>query len=102
MIGQTGGDSPRAQAELRSSLNLPRNIEWDSSLKYVDSLDVQGIRPYLRFDTRFGLRLGERTEFNLIGQNLTSGGHYEFVDNSLLTSTSEVARSVSVKWSIRF
>ena len=96
-IVQTAGDSPRQQAEIRSRFKLLRNLDWDGSLKYVDSLDCQGIPAYTRLDMRLGWRFGEKTEFSLSGENLTSGGHFEFIDRSGLFTPSLIARSVSGK-----
>jgi iron complex outermembrane receptor protein len=99
---QTPGDSPREQFEIRSLLSLPRNLEWDSSLKYVTALPSQNIPGYTRFDMRLGWKVGERTEFSVSGQNLTSARHFEFVDISNLYAASEVARSVFGKLTWRF
>jgi diguanylate cyclase (GGDEF)-like protein/PAS domain S-box-containing protein len=97
-----GGDSPKQQFEIRSLLNLRRNLEWDSSLKYVASLGTQNIPAYARLDLRLGWKLGESTELSLSGQNLTSRRHFEFFDNSGLFTASEIARSVFGKLTWRF
>ena len=101
-ITESSGDSPRQQFEVRSKLNLPNNIEWDSSVKYVGALDALGVSGYTHLDTRLGWRLGERTELSLVGQNITSGGHFEFGDRSGLRNPSLAARTISARLTWHF
>lgn len=101
-IIQTAGNSPRQQAELRSQLNLPGNLEWDSSVKYVDALSAEGVPAYTRVDVRLGWHTAEQTEFSLSGQNLLGGKHLEFVEISGLRSPTEISRTISAKITLRF
>jgi len=101
-ILQTPGNSPRQQFEIRSLLNLSKNLEWDSSFKYVADLAAQNIAGYARLDTRLGWKFGEHTEISVSGQNLTSPRHFEFFDNSGLLTASEAARSVFGKLTWRY
>jgi iron complex outermembrane recepter protein len=96
-IGDMAGDSPKQQFEIRSALNLRKNLEWDSNLKYVAALNVQSVPAYVRVDTRLGWRMGEFMELSLNGQNLAAGPHFEFMDDSGLFGPAEIARSVFMK-----
>ena len=96
-IGDTPGDSPKQQFEIRSALNLPRNFEWDGSLKYVAALNAQTVPAYVRVDTRIGWRMGESMELSVTGQNLAARPHFEFLDDNGLFGPAEVARSVFAK-----
>ena len=98
----TAADSPSHQMELRSLLNLPKNLEWDGSLKYVASLATQSIPGYARLDTRIGWRIGEHFELSLTGQNLTSPRHLEFADVNANVFHTEVLRSGFAKLTFRF
>jgi len=102
LIGQTAGNSPKQQFQIRSMLTLRRNLEWDSSLKYVAGLDGINIPGYARLDTRLGWHLGDSMEVSVSGQNLAKGRHVEFFDASGLFVQTEVARSVFGKVSWRF
>jgi iron complex outermembrane recepter protein len=101
-IEQTPGDTPKHQFQIRSLLNLRRNVEWDSSLMYVSSLKNQNIQGYVRVDTRLGWRLGEFIELSITGQNLLAPRHLEFLDASGLILHTEVERSVFGKVTWRF
>jgi iron complex outermembrane receptor protein len=98
----TPGDSPRQQFEVRSLLNLRRNLEWDSSLKYVAALGTFNVSAYARVDTRLGWHFGEKTELSVVGQNLATGPRFEFFDTSGLLTPSLVARTVFAKIIWRF
>ena len=102
MIEQTPGDAPQHQFQIRSLLNLRRNLEWDSSLMYVSSLTNQNIPSYVRVDTRLGWRLGECVELSLTGQNLLTPRHLEFFDAGGTILHTEVQRSVFGKITWRF
>jgi iron complex outermembrane recepter protein len=80
----TPGDSPKHQAQLRSSIKLPRNVDWDTSAYYTGSLSATSLSPgpvaaYTRVDTRFGWRIGESVEVSVAGQNLLTPRHLEFM-----------------------
>ncbi len=96
------GNSPRHQPQIRSLLNLRTNIELDTSLKFVSRLSSQNVPGYARFDARLGWRPGERIEFSVVGQNLATPRHIEFVDNSGFFVGTEVERSVFGKITWRF
>ena len=99
---QTAGSSPGHQFEVRSILNLRRNLEWDNSLKYVASLPTFNIPGYARVDTRLGWTIGESVELSISGQNLAQTRHVEFVDTSSGLVPTEIARSVFGKIAWRF
>jgi iron complex outermembrane receptor protein len=101
-IALTAGYSPRQQFEIRSLLSLRRDIEWDSSIKYVGRLGALNIPGYARLDTRLGWRPGESWELSISGQNLAARRHLEFLDDSGLFMQTEIARTVSVKLTKRF
>ncbi len=95
------GSSPHHQYKLRSLLDLPGNLEFDTSLSYVDSLPARDIPAYLRLDTRVGWRPSEALELSVALQNLLDDRHPEFTDLTGVTS-SEVQRSIYAKVTWRF
>jgi iron complex outermembrane receptor protein len=97
----TPGNSPKHQFQIRSLLNLRRNLDWDSSLSYIGRLDSLGIPSYTRLDTRLAWRIGEFVELSVAGQNLLSPRHREFVDTTGINPT-QVERSVFGKITWRF
>jgi len=95
------GSVPRHQFQIRSSLQLTRSLEWDSSLFHIGRLAYGGIPRYTRVDSRLALRLGESLEFSIAGQNLLTPRHAEFPDE-LGASHTVIERSVFGKVVWRF
>jgi iron complex outermembrane receptor protein len=69
--------SPHHQFSIRSSIDLPHRLEFDSAIYRVGPLDATAVRGYYRLDARFGWHVGEHAEFAVVGQNLLSAGHIE-------------------------
>jgi iron complex outermembrane receptor protein len=92
-------DSPQNQFQIRGHFGLRRNLDWDASAAYTSPLaNVPG---YTRVDSRLGWQPGEKLEFSIVGQNLLSPRHLEFVDTIPINGT-EVPRSVFAKVVWRF
>jgi iron complex outermembrane receptor protein len=96
------GTSPDHQFQVKSLLDLPHHLEWDSTLGYVSKLAVGNIPAYARVDSRLGWRVGEFVEFSLVGQNLLTPRHAEFGNGFSTTNYTLVERSVFVKMTWRF
>jgi len=78
---------PHHQVTIRSLLQLPWDVEFDSALYWVDGLE--GVTPtlrndnvtqYFRLDLRLAWRPIEGLELSLVGQNLADGRHAEYFD----------------------
>ncbi|HLX12987.1 MAG TPA: TonB-dependent receptor [Bacteroidota bacterium] len=75
---------PTKQLFLRSSLNLPRDIETDLSLRGVGDIQVnQGSTPatvpgYFELDGRVGWHAMPKLELSVTGQNLLHNHHVEY------------------------
>lgn len=95
------GASPRQQAQLRSTVKLPHNIDWDTSAYYVGALTFGPVPAYTRLDTRLGWHIGEAVEVGVTGQNLLTPHHLEFLDGLQLVPM-EAVRSVVAKVTVRF
>jgi iron complex outermembrane recepter protein len=97
-------NTPENQIQVRSQVNLTRNLEWDSAAYYVGHLRDGGNGPvpaYTRVDTRLGWRMGRHIELSLAGQNLLAPRHAEFHDAYEVNNTL-VQRSVLGKITLRF
>ena len=83
----TEGMAPHSQFSLRSTMNLPHNLELDGWFRYVDRLpDIGvgsyanvGVDSYATIDLRLGWRPRENLEVSLVGQNLLEDRHLEFL-----------------------
>jgi len=77
-IPGTQGGTPDHQAQLRSSVSLPWNLQWNASAYFVNRLPAQSIPSYTRFDTGLSWLVGERVSLSLVGQNLLKDLHPEY------------------------
>lgn len=84
------GSSPQQQFQLRSYLDLPHNIQFDTSLFWVDELAGQfpAVDDYLRLDFHLGWKPVKDVSLDLFLQNVLEDQHQEFGFGS------EVPRSI--------
>jgi iron complex outermembrane receptor protein len=74
----TEGSSPHHQVVIQSSLNLPKNLEFDQTFRYVSALPTQFVPAYTTADVRFSWRFAGYLELSMVGQNLFQPHHAEF------------------------
>ena len=96
--GRTAGNDPERQWLLRSSWELPGQMELDASVRHIDELPDPHIPAYTAVDLRFGWRPNDRLELSLTGQNIFDSTHIEF-ENQRTFSEIERAFRVGIKWS---
>ncbi len=96
----TEGSSPRNQFFIRSLLDLGWNIQFDSTLRYVDVVPAQKIPSYLTLDLRLAWLPRKDLEIAIVGQNLLDDRHPEFAPTFIGTQQTEVERSIygTVVW----
>ena len=73
-------DSPHHQANIRSLLSLPNNLELDTTLYYTDEISNQISSSYTRFDIRLGWN-PKHWQFSLGVRNLFDKQWREFGNN---------------------
>jgi len=98
---------PEQQFSIRSSMELPDNVDFDTGLRWVDSFQINnGGKPatvpsYFELDARLAWRPTKNLEFSIVGQNLLHDQHEEYgVPGS--ATTEEIVRSVYGKVSWQF
>lgn len=91
---------PRHQFSLRTSIDLPRNLECDVWYRHVSELS-DTIDGYDTFDVRVGWKYTRNLEMSIVGQNLLDSHHAEFQPEALHTIGTEVERGVygKIVWS---
>ena len=102
------GTAPKQQFNLRSYVDLPQNLQWDTMLYYVDSLSSVSdgfggnvsIPAYTRLDMRLGWTALKGVDLSLIGQNLLQSEHTEF-SPFIYQTQEEIGRSVLAKATLR-
>lgn len=98
----TEGSSPSHQAQLRSHLELPGGIGWDTNVYFVGPLPAQFVPSYTRLDSQLTWRFLEGVELSIVGQNLLSDHHVELNDYLSVVNPSQVKRSAYVKMTWKF
>jgi len=97
---------PQHQVSLRSSMDLPYNMELDAQLRWVDELRINNVGiaaevpNYTELSVRLGWRPTDRLELSLTGQNVL---HDEHVEYGLASAEQvEIERSIYGKVQWRF
>ena len=97
----TQGSTPDHQAQMRSSVSLPHNLQWNASVYFVNRLPIPAIPSYTRLDTGLIWHAGEHVSLNVMGQNLLKGLHSEFSGASTSVQSGMMRRGAYAKlaWS---
>ena len=92
------GNDPDYQFQLRSSINIGADVEFDVFLRHVDELPDPFVADYTSLDARLGWHVTPSLELALVCSDLTDPTHQEFVNPSL--ARREIRRSlyVSAVW----
>ena len=96
------GNSPHVQAQLRSTVELPRRFEWNTSVYYVDRLPSEGVPSYTRLDTNIIWKASEHLSVSVVGQNLLQDHHLEVNSSDQDQLSSLIKRSGYVKFEWHF
>jgi hypothetical protein len=97
------GQSPQQQFDVRSMWNIRDDLSLDTTLYYVDSLPDFEVKPYFRLDMNLGWKITNGLQFNLVGQNLLSGPHREFISpTDPFTPATRIEPSVYGELTCRF
>jgi iron complex outermembrane receptor protein len=97
-VAREEGGSPQHQFFWRSWLDLPANLEFDTTLRYVGALPNQHVRAYVALDVRLGWRPTKHLELSVVGQSLLDHRHLEFSS----TLRTEIQRGVYGKVTWRY
>ena len=100
-IPGTQGGTPDHQAQLRSSVILPWNLQWNASAYFVNRLPSHSIPAYTRFDTGLNWRVGENVSLSVVGQNLLKDLHSEYSGTDLTVLPGLMRRTTygKITWS---
>jgi len=96
------GSSPRHQWYLRSSIDLPKHFEQDTTLRFVDHLPSLNLPNYYSLDAHLGWRPVTRLDLSIGGQNLLNNCHFEFMPDFVNTSPTVVKRSIFGSITLKF
>ncbi|MCP4694183.1 MAG: TonB-dependent receptor, partial [Desulfobacterales bacterium] len=96
------GASPEHQIGVRSSMDLPFNLELDVWPRHVGELPDLDIESYIAMDIRLGWRPSENLDVSLVGQNLFREEGPEFQDQVSPFLSTAVEQAVYGKITWRF
>lgn len=96
------GSTPRQWARLDSHLDLPHGVDWDASATFNGRLTAQNVPSYTRVDTQLSWRAREKLTFRIVGQNLSSDHHLEFINGPGTGNSGLVKRSAFGRVECRF
>jgi iron complex outermembrane receptor protein len=107
-LNRVEGSSPRHQAMLWSSWDLPHRIYLDAQLFYVSELSYQTqegpyeVPDYFNLNLRLAWQARKNLELSLVGQNLLKESHLEYISEIQQTKPTEIPRSVYFKMEVKF
>jgi iron complex outermembrane receptor protein len=98
---KTNGSSPEHQAQMRSSVSLPWNLQWNASAYFVDCLSERSISSYTRLDSGLTWRAADRVSVKIAGQNLLKDRHEEYAGGNSSVQAGMMRRNVYARivWS---
>jgi len=91
---------PKHQFSIRSSMDLPQNIEFDTGLRYVDTLPTndghiaETVPSYFELDARLAWHVTKDLEISIVGQNLLHDQHTEYLYPGSSPTQEDIVRSV--------
>jgi iron complex outermembrane recepter protein len=91
------GDDPAAQGQIRSSMNLGRDVTFDATVRSVAALPNPAIPAYTELNARLGWNVTPRIQLSVSGFNLLHAYHLEYVSSP----DGAVPRSVIVELRVR-
>lgn len=87
------GLSPRSQYYFRSSLDLPKHLEQDLMVRWVDKLPGLNIPSYYSLDLHIGWKPVPQVQLSFGGEDLLNSRHLEFIPEFINTMPTEVTRT---------
>lgn len=101
-LGEPDRETPQNQFTLRSLVDLPYNLEFDTTLRYVDHVPQFGISAYTEMSLRLGWHVSKNLEFSLLAENVLSPDHREYIVDLIQAQPAEVERNYLAKVTWRF
>ncbi len=96
------GESPKNLGLLRSLWSVTPAVQFDTTLRYVDSRPSSGISSYVDGDVRLGWSFAPKAEVSLVGQNLFENYHQENVSSGIFLIPADVSRGGYIKVTVEF
>ena len=96
-VSATNGGSPTHQAQLRSRVDLPKKLEWNTAAYFAGRLPAVGVPSYTQLDSNLSWRAAKNFSITLAGENLLKGRHLEYLGEDDSVASTQVPRGVYLK-----
>ena len=93
---------PSQQAQLRSHVELGNHWQWNALAYFVGRLPAPAVPSYTRLDTNVIWQPSKRFSISLVGQNLLSDHHLEYIGPDQTEQSSLIKRSAYAKITWQF
>lgn len=100
--GSANKVTPQHQVSLRSHYDLSERLQFNFWLRYVSNVELYNIPSYITMDAKLAFKPTRNTELFLVGQNLLSQNHREFVSDFIPTLQTHIPRGIFVGAQWRF
>lgn len=101
-VAGTQGGFPSQQAQLRSHVELSNHWQWNASAYFVGRLPAPAVPSYTRLDTNVIWQPRKEFSISLVGQNLVSDHHLEYLGPDQTEQSSLIKRSAYAKITWQF
>ncbi|RKY08422.1 MAG: TonB-dependent receptor [Planctomycetota bacterium] len=98
IASRTERESPCNMFHLNSQLNLQDNLEFNTTLYYVDSVPHWDTPSYTRLDMGLTWHIRKNMDFSIIGQNLLDRSHPESGEDGVIATEIQRAVLARVTW----
>ncbi|MBX7144940.1 MAG: TonB-dependent receptor [Oligoflexia bacterium] len=95
-------ENPHNQFSLKSTLQLSKNIDFYTHLRFVDSIPAYSVDPYTELNVRWAWHIKSDIELSLSGINLLHPKHMEYAPNVVGIVPSEIGRAVFAALRVEF
>jgi iron complex outermembrane receptor protein len=111
-VQEIAGSNPQNQFQIHSYLDVLKNVQFNTSLYYVDALryingtasgsGIQDVHAYFRLDANIRWQITQNMTFAIGVQNALQDRHLEFGNVSAQALATEVPRTFFAQWTMAF
>ena len=102
LTGSANKVSPQHQLSVRSSYDISNKLQLNLWLRYTSKVEFYNIPDYVTMDAKLAFRPVRNIELFLVGQNLFSENHKEFVSDVVPSTAARIPRGIYVGAQWRF
>ena len=92
------GNDPQRQWKIRSTMTLPRGLEFDVIVRHIGALPAPAVAAYTATDVRLAWQISRELGVSVVVQNLFDPNHVEF---NAVSAASQIPRSAFVSLDFR-